>query len=123
MVFQWQWVIFEYPAEQEYNAAEKRREEWEVDVYPEGEKLELVELYIDKGYPKEDAEKLVEIIAKNKKGWVDIMMKEELEIIEDNESPLRNALVTFGSFAIFGFIPLMAFTVAQFFGTLSNYTF
>ena len=110
-------------AEQEYNSSEKKRERWEVDVYPEGEKLELVELYQNKGYSKEDAEKMVDIIAKNKEGWVDIMMKEELEIIEDNSSPLKNAFVTFGSFAIFGFIPLIAFTIAQLYQTLEGSTF
>ncbi len=110
-------------AEQEYNAAEKKREAWEVEVYPEGEKRELVEIFTAKGYEKEDAERMVDIIAKNKEGWIDIMMKEELEIIEDNESPLKNALVTFGSFALFGFVPLLAFTVAQLFSALTNHTF
>ncbi|MGM0532063.1 MAG: VIT1/CCC1 transporter family protein [Bacteroidota bacterium] len=110
-------------AEQEYNASEKKRESWEVDVYPEGEKQELVDLYTGKGYSKEDAQQMVDIIAKNKEGWVDIMMKEELEIIEDNSSPLKNSLVTFVSFAVFGFIPLIAFTVAQLYQSLQESTF
>lgn len=110
-------------AEQEYNTAEKKREAWEVEVYPEGEKLELIELYMAKGYEKEDAKKMVDIVAKNKEGWIDIMMKEELGIMEDNDSPLKNALVTFGSFALFGFVPLLAFTVAQLFSVLNDYTF
>jgi VIT1/CCC1 family predicted Fe2+/Mn2+ transporter len=110
-------------AEQEYNTSEKNRESWEVDVYPEGEKQELVDLYTTKGYSKEDAQKMVDIIAKNKEGWVDIMMKEELEIIEDNSSPLKNSLVTFGSFAVFGFIPLIAFTIAQLYQSLQDSTF
>lgn len=110
-------------AEQEYTQAEKKRERWEVDVYPEGEKLEMVEIYQGKGYSKDDARQMVDIISKNKEGWVDIMMKEELEIIEDSSSPLKNAFVTFGSFAIFGFIPLIAFTVAQLYQALEGSTF
>ena len=110
-------------AENEYNRAEKDRERWEVEVYPEGEKQELVELYTAKGYEEEDARQMVELIAKNKEAWVDIMMKEELEILEDESSPIKNAGVTFLSFCFFGFIPLLAFTVAQLYEGLQANTF
>lgn len=110
-------------AENEYNRSEKDRERWEVDVYPEGEKQELREVYVQKGYSEEDAEKLVDIIAKNKEGWVDIMMKEELGVIEEQEEPYKNALVTFLSFCFFGFLPLLAFTIAQLYPALKGHTF
>ncbi len=110
-------------AENEYNAAERIREEWEVDNYPDGEKKELIELYVDKGMEQSDAEKVVEIISKDKKTWVDIMMVEELGIIEDEDSPIKNALVTFFSFAFFGFVPLVAYVVSRFAGFLESRTF
>ncbi len=110
-------------AENEYNAAERQREEWEVDNYPEGEKQELVELYFDKGIDKNDAKTMVDIIAKNKKAWVDIMMVEELGIIEANESPLKNAVATFLSFAVFGFVPLLAFVLARLLPHMSGLAF
>lgn len=100
-------------AENEYNAAERKREEWEVETYPEGEKKELVELYIDKGMSEEDAEHVVNIMAKDKDVWVDVMMVEELGIIEEEESPLKNAVVTFFSFGFFGFVPLVAYVLAR----------
>ena len=78
-------------------------EKWEVDNYPEGEKQEMVELYMEKGIPKKDAESMTKILSKHKKAWVDIMMVEELGLMKDNGSPVKNALVTFGSFSIFGF--------------------
>jgi len=56
----------------------------------------------------------VDIIAKSPKAWVDIMMVEELGIIESDESPLKNAVVTFISFAFFGFLPLLAFVLSRF---------
>lgn len=100
-------------SEQEYHKAERKREQWEADNYPEGEKLELVELYSQKGIPAADAKKMVDIVSKHKKAWIDIMMVEELGILESDESPLKNALVTFASFCLFGFIPLAAFVLSS----------
>jgi len=96
-------------SEQEYQAAERAREEWEVDNNPEGEKLEMEELYIEKGLAPEDAKQMVELLSKNKKAWVDVMMVEELGIVEDDENPIKNASVTFVSFTIVGFLPLLPF--------------
>jgi VIT1/CCC1 family predicted Fe2+/Mn2+ transporter len=107
-------------SEQEYHKKERKREEWEVENYPEGEHKEMVELYMDKGYTKEESEKVVAIMEKNKKAFVDLMMVEELGILQDEESPIKNALVTFGSFILFGFIPLLAFVLAIFFGIVLN---
>ncbi len=100
-------------SEKEYQAAERRREEWEVDNYPEGEKKELIELYASKGLSVQDASTVVEIFAKNKKTWVDIMMVEELGILESDEHPIKNALVTFFSFVAFGFVPLLSYLAAR----------
>lgn len=94
-------------SEQEHQQSERRREEWEVEHFPEGEKRELVELYVEKGMPVEDARAMVDILAKHPKAWVDVMMTEELGMIVDEESPLKGALVTFFSFALFGLVPLL----------------
>ncbi|MBI4976754.1 MAG: VIT1/CCC1 transporter family protein [Spirochaetes bacterium] len=110
-------------AEKEYEAAEKTREEWEMTHYPDGEKTELVELYISKGMPKKDAATIVNTIAKHKKAWLDIMMVEELGIIPNNESPMKSALVTFVSFLVFGFIPIAAYVVSQFVPAFRAQTF
>lgn len=101
-------------AENEYKAAERERETWEVRNYPEGEKQEMVELYIEKGIDPADAKIAVEALSKKEKPWVDIMMVEELGLVEDQESPLKNALVTFGSFVFFGAIPVLTYVVALF---------
>lgn len=99
-------------SENEYNRAERDREAWEVEHYPEGEKRELVELYTDKGISEDDARAMVDIVAKHREAWVDIMMVEELGILESDESPLKNAVATFCSFAVFGFVPLLAFVLS-----------
>ncbi len=100
-------------AEQQYHAAERQREEWELENYPEGEKQELEELYVEKGLTEEEAETVVGIFAAHPKLMVDTMMKEELGIMEDDESPFLNGAVTFGSFVMFGFVPLLVFVVMR----------
>ncbi len=99
-------------AENEYNHAERDREAWEVHNYPEGEKRELVELYVEKGLSQEDATAIVDIISRSEKAWIEIMMVEELGIIQSAESPLKNAVATFLSFGVFGFVPLAAHVAA-----------
>ncbi|RPI02415.1 MAG: hypothetical protein EHM72_04215 [Calditrichaeota bacterium] len=101
-------------AENQYFASERQRELWEVENYPDGEKQELLDLYINKGISPPDAEAIVALISKNKKAWVDIMMVEELGIIESSESPLKNALATFLSFVVLGFVPLAVFVLSYF---------
>lgn len=107
-------------AEQQYHASERRREEWELENYPEGEKKELIEIYVEKGLSGEDAETLVTILEKHPKVMVDTMMVVELGIFEENESPLKNGLVTFTSFVIFGFVPLLIFVLMHFTGWTIN---
>jgi VIT1/CCC1 family predicted Fe2+/Mn2+ transporter len=110
-------------AEQEYSRAERRREEWEIEHYPEGEKQELVELYIAKGMSEDDAREVVERIARYPKTWADVMMLEELGILEDNESPLKSALATFFAFAVLGSVPLLTPIAALFWPRLSSVAF
>lgn len=101
-------------SEAEYEASERAREAWEVEHYPEGEKRELVEMYTARGMPRGDALALVDIIAKDKKIWVDTMMVEELGILPREESPFKNALATFLSFGLFGFLPIAAYVLSLF---------
>ncbi|ERI93083.1 membrane protein [Clostridiales bacterium oral taxon 876 str. F0540] len=106
-------------AEMEFQASEREREAWEVEHFPHGEKQELMELYIQKGMTEEDAKTVTDIISKNKEAWVDIMMVEELGILQESESPIKNALVTFASFILFGFIPVLTYVLSRFIPNLS----
>lgn len=110
-------------AEREYKQAERTREIWEIDNYSEGEKQELIEIYTHKGLDKNDAKAVVDILSKNKKAWIEVMMVEELGIIEDEESPIKNALVTFFSFSLFGFVPLAAYIFSSMIPFIQSNTF
>ncbi len=107
-------------AEQQYHATERAREEWEMENYLEGEKKELIELYEEKGISSEDATTLVGILANHPEVMVDTMMVVELGILEDHDSPMGNAIATFLSFAVFGFVPLVVFVVIHFTGIQIN---
>lgn len=110
-------------AEIEFQQAERKREAWEVQNYPEGEKLELIEIYMEKGLSKEDSISITNILSKNEETWVDIMMVEELGIIQEDESPIKNALVTFISFIIFGFIPVVTYVISKLIPSMQLNTF
>ncbi|MHB8897292.1 MAG: VIT1/CCC1 transporter family protein [Thermoguttaceae bacterium] len=110
-------------SELEYEKAERERERWEIENYPDGEKREMVELYVAKGLPKEDAHTVVEIFARNKETWVEVMMVEELGIVGSDESPVRNGVVTFLSFFSFGLVPLLAYLMARMAPFLQSDTF
>jgi VIT1/CCC1 family predicted Fe2+/Mn2+ transporter len=110
-------------AENEYNRAEREREAWEVENYPEGEKREMVELYTARGMDPGDAQAVTEVLARNKQAWVAVMMAEELGIVESESSPWKHALATFLSFSIFGLIPVAAYVVSRFLPPLVPFTF
>lgn len=45
----------------------------------------MVQLYVSRGINVDDAETIVQLLSKNKKLFVEVMMKEELELISQDE--------------------------------------
>ena len=93
----------------EYVQKERKREEWEIEHYPKGEIEEIRQIYKERGFRGKDLESAVKIITSNKEVWVDTMMKNELNLIEQNTSPVKKGAVTFISFLLIGSIPLMPY--------------
>ena len=96
-------------SEQEYYRKEWEREAWEVEHFPEGERAELQEVYLERGYTEDEARQLVDIQSREPKRWVKAMMLDELGMMEDEGKPLVNGLVTFTSFVIAGSLPLLIY--------------
>jgi VIT1/CCC1 family predicted Fe2+/Mn2+ transporter len=96
-------------SERERYHKHKSIEYWEVDHLPESEKDEIREIYKSKGFEGDLLEQVVQKITEDKDRWVDVMMKEELEMAEERKSPLKMGLVTFISFFILGSIPLLVY--------------
>lgn len=101
-------------SEQESYNKHKKIEYWEVDNIPEKERQEIREIYQEKGFEGELLEKVVDKITEDKDRWVDVMMKEELEMTPESKSPFGMGLVTFISFLIMGFIPLLIYVIDYF---------
>merc|ERR1711991_9129 len=100
-------------AEVDYARGERARETWECENFKEGEIQEMVELYREKGYSEATARRLGEILSQDDAVFVDTMMVEELEIPNSQESqnPWQKMLVNFGSFLVFGTVPVLSFVV------------
>lgn len=98
-------------SEKENYEKHKAIEYWEVDHLPEKERDEIREIYQAKGFEGELLERVVDKITEDKDRWVDVMMKEELEMQEETKSPLQMGFVTFISFLILGFIPLIVYVI------------
>ncbi|MBD3312346.1 hypothetical protein GF352_02735 [archaeon] len=101
-------------SEQELYHKERKREEKELITTPEEEVKDIETIFKNKGFKGKMLDKIVKTIIKNKKVWVDTMMKEELGLTIENVNPKKSALVTFGSFILMGFIPLLTFVIGIF---------
>lgn len=89
-------------------------EYWEVDNLPHLEKQEIRDIYAAKGFEGELLEQVVEVITKDKDRWVNTMMKEELEMAKETKSPFKMGGITFLSFILLGFIPLIIYVIDYF---------
>jgi len=98
-------------SEQENYRKHQRIEEWEVDHIPEKEKEEIRLIYESKGFEGELLNQVVEVITADKERWVDVMMKEELNMSKSEKSPFAMGAMTFLSFILVGLIPLSVYLI------------
>ncbi|WP_019669624.1 VIT1/CCC1 transporter family protein [Eudoraea adriatica] len=89
----------------------KQIEYWEVDNLPELEKEEIRVIYKEQGFEGELLEEVVKVITSDKERWVNVMMKEELVMFDEDKSPLIIGGVTYFSFILIGVIPLLVYVL------------
>jgi len=99
-------------AEKEYGSAERKREE-RATRFPKVEKKSLIRIFSEQGFSKKDTESIANILCKNKKVCVDLMLAYELGIAKKKQDPFKNAAATFGAFVLFGFVPLIAYVFSK----------
>jgi VIT1/CCC1 family predicted Fe2+/Mn2+ transporter len=91
----------------DFQKQERLREEYEVENFPEKEREEVREIFLRWGVPEKHLEEILNAVTSDKKRWVDLMMREELGIYEDQVvSPAKHGLITMISFMLAGFLPL-----------------
>jgi len=110
-------------SKKEYADKIRKSEEHSVINIPEEETQEIREIFSEKGFSGKQLDDAVEIITSNQDVWVDTMMKDEFGIFEDHTSPLKSAIVTFISFNLIGFIPLLAYVLSYFSDSFKSNTF
>lgn len=96
-------------AEKENYEKHRKIEYWEIEHLPEKERDEVREIFEEKGFEGEMLEKIVDTITADNDRWVDVMMKDELNMIKEDRSPFMMGLATFISFFILGSIPLLLY--------------
>ncbi len=96
--------------EVEHYHSELKREWDEVERVPEKEKEEVKEIFQEYGFSEEAQTMLVEELAKDKKKWVDFMMKFELGLDKPDENRASKSALTIGiSYLVGGIIPLIPY--------------
>jgi VIT1/CCC1 family predicted Fe2+/Mn2+ transporter len=96
-------------SENENYQKHKNIEYWEIDHLPEKEREEIEEIYKKKGFEGELLQNVVDVITADRDRWVNEMMKDELNLIEEVKSPFKIGLATLISFIMVGFIPLTVY--------------
>jgi len=96
--------------EQEHYEHELKREYDEVERVPEKEIAEVKEVFADYGLSPESQHLIAMELSKDKKKWVDFMMKFELGLEEPHPNRARNSALTIGtSYVVGGLLPLLAY--------------
>jgi len=88
--------------------AEERRQ---IEVFPEGEREEIRQIYAAKGLHGETLDVVVEALTGDRELWVRTMLTEELGFPSAERSPIRAAAMTFIAFVAFGALPLIVFLI------------
>ncbi|MBI2139053.1 VIT1/CCC1 transporter family protein, partial [Candidatus Woesearchaeota archaeon] len=90
---------------------------------PEGEKLEIEEIFRKKGFKGKDLKRAVQIITSDKKAWIDTMMADELGLLGTPKKPLKTSGMTYFGFLSIGIIPLLAYVFLSVFPILQKSVF
>lgn len=89
---------------------ELEREHREVDEVPDLERREVRDIWKARGYRGDELEQLVEAVIKDRRRWVEFMMREELGLIEPAAGAAYKTSLTIGlSYMIGALVPLFPF--------------
>jgi VIT1/CCC1 family predicted Fe2+/Mn2+ transporter len=94
--------------------AEQKREYQEVEIVPEKEKQEIIDILADYGITADVKKDFVNELSKDKDKWVKFMMKFELNLEEPVLNSARKSAITIAlAYVLGGFIPLLSYIFTQ----------
>ncbi len=97
-------------SERDVYRAIRARERSEIDANPAAEIAETVEILEARGVSPADAAEMAAILSRNPEMMADFMMQYEIGLPDTTgDVPWLNGLVTFGSFVVFGIVPLLPY--------------
>jgi VIT1/CCC1 family predicted Fe2+/Mn2+ transporter len=97
--------------EAQFRQSVRRMEEESIRRYPEGEREEIRQILMNKGFDGDDLERAIGVITAETTRWVDMMLQEEHGLALEITSPWRAGLSTLVAFIGVGFLPLVPFCV------------
>ena len=101
-------------SEKDVYAAIRAKEAHEIAHNPRFERREIVEIFLDKGVERRDADLMADAYMRYPDLAADFMMQHEVGMADpDGDSPAVNGLMTFISFIVFGIIPLIPYFLLE----------
>ncbi|MDH3683740.1 MAG: VIT1/CCC1 transporter family protein [Acidimicrobiia bacterium] len=88
-----------------------RLERRHIELIPAGEREEVRQVLLAKGFSGDDLNRAVEVITGDEERWVDFMLTEELGFSPDPDRPLRAAVATLVGFVSFGSLPISPYVL------------
>jgi vacuolar iron transporter family protein len=98
-------------AQEDFNNNIRRIESEHIEKVPFGEREEIRQIYMQKGFKGDVLEQIVATITSDKELWIDTMLTEEYGLQKINQSPIKSAASTFTAFIIVGMMPLIPFLI------------
>lgn len=85
----------------------------QIKIDPDGEREEIRQIYMAKGFSDETLDQAVANITEDKELWLQTMLHEEYGISGVLPSAFKAALTTFLAFMIFGMVPLAPYIISK----------
>lgn len=87
----------------------RAREQRHIDSDAAGEREEVRQIFIAKGFADVDLERAVATVTADHDRWIDFMLSEEYGLARVSRSATAAALATFSAFIVCGVVPLLPF--------------
>lgn len=101
-------------SQREILESEIKREEYEMEAYPEKERMEIEEIYRAKDFDEDLVKRVTDNITSNKRVWLKTMLTGELRLnLDIVGNPIKGALIMFSSFIIGGILPILPYLLSK----------